>query len=186
MIWSTPALVLLVVSVLRGDLAAGSLADAAFFESLRRALSPVATRSMTMADVPLAEAKRVEAPMKVEAPAVAVLDAPAKVEKVESVGTESEWRERMTTARVSLARDELLAEAMQGRVNGLVSESIARDDPAQRAELMRQRDRAQAELDRLRTQVESDKRAIASIEEEARAKGVPPGWIRILLAEADR
>ena len=42
----------------------------------------------------------------------------------------------------------------------------------------RTRSRALAELDRLTLQIEKDKLAIAAIEEDARKKGIPPGWIR--------
>ena len=84
----------------------------------------------------------------------------------------------MTAARNALERDQVLAEAMQGRVNGLTNEMLSRDDPQQREELSRTRSRALAELDRLTLQIEKDKLAIAAIEEDARKKGIPPGWIR--------
>ena len=45
-------------------------------------------------------------------------------------------------------------------------------------ELLKQRSRALAELDRLTVQIEKDKLTIAAIEEDARKKGIPPGWIR--------
>mgnify|MGYP003353034551 FL=1 len=67
---------------------------------------------------------------------------------------------------------------MQGRVNSLTNEAFGRDDPAQREALMRQRQRAIDELDRLMKQVAKDKEAIAAIEDDARKKGIPPGWIR--------
>jgi hypothetical protein len=94
-------------------------------------------------------------------------------------GTESEWRERALAARAALERDEVLHDAMQSRVNALTNDVTSRDDPAQRAELVKQRARALSEFDRLTLQVEKDKLAIAALEEEARKKGVPPGWIRL-------
>ena len=177
MFWTTPTIAFLVVAALRGAPAGVSLGDLGFYEQLRRMWMPVATRSITMADVPLAEPPPVIPVVTADAAAPltsAAVAAPA-AQKEES---EAQWRERMTSARAALARDEVLVDALQGRVNGLISDSINRDDPAQRAELMRLRDRAQAELDRLRTQVDADKETIAAIEEEARKKGIPPGWIR--------
>ena len=55
---------------------------------------------------------------------------------------------------------------------------VNRDDPAKRAQIGTDRDKALAELDRLKKQIVDDKRAIADSEEEARRSGVPPGWLR--------
>ena len=84
----------------------------------------------------------------------------------------------MTDARAALERDQLLLEAMQGRVNSLNTEFVNRDDPAQRAQLAELRQRALDEVTRLTKQVASDREAIAAIEDDARKKGIPPGWIR--------
>ena len=175
--WTLPAIVMLIVAATRGG-SGRTLADAAFYESIRRALTPVATRSITMADIPRAEPRTLE-----PEPASKPVDPPSKSapppsKSVEPVLSESDWRERMLTARASLESDALIAEAMQGRVNALTTQSINLDDPAQRAEVLTQRTRALTELDRLMRQVETDKLAIAAIEEDARTKGIPPGWIR--------
>lgn len=180
--WSTPAIVFLIVAALRGG-GGTSLADVAMRESIRRAFTPAATKSLTMADLPAAaavqeiiepEAKSPELPAKPPEPSAKEAEPSAKLPEL----TESEWRAKMTDARSALERDEVLAEAMQGRVNGLVTQSINMDDPAQRVEIRKQRDRAQAELDRLTLQITKDKLTIAAIEEDARKKGIPPGWIR--------
>ena len=55
---------------------------------------------------------------------------------------------------------------------------VNRDDPAQRAVLASDRQKAIGELDRLKKQIEADKKAIADLEEEARRANVPPGWLR--------
>lgn len=183
MAWSVSMAVLLIVAALRA--ATGNLAEVAFYEAIRRAVTPAATWSFTMKDlppvseppaqVPEPPAKPLEPPAQVPEPPAKPLEPPAKFPELPD---ESSWRARMNAARTALDRDEVLAEAMQGRVNGLTSESIGRDDPAQRAELLKQRGRALAELDRLALQIEKDKLAIAAIEEDARKKGIPPGWIR--------
>jgi hypothetical protein len=54
----------------------------------------------------------------------------------------------------------------------------ARDDPAQRAQIGAARDKALAELDRLRIAIADGTKAIADLEEEARRANVPPGWLR--------
>jgi hypothetical protein len=84
----------------------------------------------------------------------------------------------MARARAALARDQLLAEALQSRVNALTADWSARDDPAQRQQLYDERIRVLEALDRMRERVASGREAIAGIEEEARLENVPPGWLR--------
>jgi hypothetical protein len=181
--WTIPVVMLLVVAALRGG--GGTLADAAFFESLRRAIVAPAQRSMTMADVPAGDVRAAQIEPPVAEPEVTTPPgelppsvAAAPVVPAEPAMAESEWRDKMAAARQALERDQVLADGMQSRVNALTTDSIARDDPAQRAELLKQRTRAIIELDHLTLQVEKDKLAIAAIEEDARKKGIPPGWIR--------
>ncbi len=192
MAWTYPAAILLIIAALRGG-TGGTLADAAFYESIRRAIGPKAERSLTMADVPAPDPRVAAAatPPAVDDPAKAIEPAKATDPALDRApdrapdrakderGTESEWRERALAARAALERDEVLHDAMQSRVNALTNDVTSRDDPAQRAELVKQRARALSEFDRLTLQVEKDKLAIAALEEEARKKGVPPGWIRL-------
>ena len=91
---------------------------------------------------------------------------------------EGYWRTRITEARTQLARNQLLADALESRDNSLWTEFTARDDPAQRAEIGRDRQAAQAEMERVRADIERLTREIADIKEEARRAGVPPGWLR--------
>jgi len=84
----------------------------------------------------------------------------------------------MNTARVALERDTGYADAMQTRINALTTDFTNRDDPSQRSAIERDRQKALSELDRLRKQIEDDKKAISELEEEARRAGVPPGWLR--------
>jgi hypothetical protein len=91
---------------------------------------------------------------------------------------EAAWRQRMTTARDSLQRSQMFAEALQSRINGLTTDFTSRDDPAQRAVVANDRQKALAELDRVRNDITQQTKAIADIQEEARRAGVPPGWLR--------
>jgi hypothetical protein len=84
----------------------------------------------------------------------------------------------MSQARQALDRDRMLVEAMQGRINSLTTDFVNRDDPAQRAVVEQNRQKALAELDRLRKQVVADQDAIAEIQKDAHRQGVPAGWIR--------
>lgn len=88
------------------------------------------------------------------------------------------WRERITAARDALARNKVLADALQSRINALNADFVNTDDPAQREVVEANRATALAELDRMNKEIETQTRAIAGIEEEARKAGVPPGWLR--------
>ena len=91
---------------------------------------------------------------------------------------EAAWRKRMQSARDGLKRAEVFAEALQSRINGLTADFTARDDPAQRAAVADQRQKALAELDRVKNEIVQQTKAIADIQDEARKAGVPPGWLR--------
>jgi hypothetical protein len=91
---------------------------------------------------------------------------------------ETWWRKRVTEARESLRRNEAFLEALQSRINALSTDFVNRDDPYQRAKVAEDRQKALAEMDRLKADVELGKKQIEDIEEEARKAGVPPGWLR--------
>jgi len=91
---------------------------------------------------------------------------------------EAAWRKRMQGARDALRRAEVFAEALQSRINGLTADFTARDDPAQRAAVANERQKALAELDRVKNEIVQQTKAIADIQDEARKASVPPGWLR--------
>jgi hypothetical protein len=101
-----------------------------------------------------------------------------KAEEQDPKKTEQYWRERLETARAEVQRNELFLEALQSRVNALSTDFVNRDDPAQRALIATDRQKALAEMERVRTTLDALKKQIADIEEEARQAGVPPGWLR--------
>ena len=78
--------------------------------------------------------------------------------------------------------DPLIDRCGRGRtaffINGLTADFTARDDPYQRAQIADERQKALAELDRVKQDIEKAKKAITDIEEDARKANVPAGWIR--------
>jgi len=88
------------------------------------------------------------------------------------------WKGRMETAREELRRNEAFASALQTQINSLTNDFTSRDDPNQRAKVADDRQKALAEMDRVKGDIEKLKKQIADIEEEARKAGVPPGWVR--------
>lgn len=174
-----PAIVFIIVSAATAP--ATSLADVAMNESLRRLLTPTATLRLNTIDIPpgmpVAEPPKKEE-IKLDADPAEKEAADKKADKKEEIGDENSWRLKIVGARSALEQDQVLYEAMQSRINALVSDFASRDDPAQRAEIERQRIRALDELDRLKKQIQKDTETISDIEEDARKKGIPPGWIR--------
>jgi len=101
-----------------------------------------------------------------------------KVEAEPESKDQAYWSARMNSARAALDRSRIFADALQSRLNALNTDIVNRDDPAQRAELERERHRAVAELDRVKKEMTEQTKAISDIESEARKAGVPPGWLR--------
>jgi hypothetical protein len=91
---------------------------------------------------------------------------------------EAYWRGRLQAERDSLERSKVLLAALQSRVNGLQTDFVNRDDPAQRAVVFADRQRALAELDRVALEIPQRTKAIADIQEEARRAGAPAAWYR--------
>lgn len=92
--------------------------------------------------------------------------------------TEAYWKDRLAKARGDLDRAKTFADALQSRINALTTDFAARSDPAQRAQIGNDRQKALAELDRVKKEIEADTKAIADIQDEARKAGVPAGWVR--------
>jgi hypothetical protein len=92
--------------------------------------------------------------------------------------TEADWRKRITDARDALSRSQTFAEALQSRINALTTDFVNRDDPAQRDKIGAERQKALAELDRVKKDITDQQKAITAIQEEARRAGVPAGWVR--------
>jgi len=103
---------------------------------------------------------------------------PPAAAKQEAQKDEAWWRARMLQAQEELRRSEVFAEALQSRINALTTDFVNRDDPFQRAKIGEDRQKALAELDRVKGDIDKYKKQIADITEEARQAGVPPGWIR--------
>jgi hypothetical protein len=92
--------------------------------------------------------------------------------------TEDAWRKRITSVRDALSRSQIFAEALQTRVNALTTDFVNRDDPAQRDALAAERQKAVAEMDRVKREIADHQKAIGDIQDEARRAGVPAGWVR--------
>jgi hypothetical protein len=88
------------------------------------------------------------------------------------------WGGKVKALQAQIGSDQTLADAMQDRISSLTADFAARDDPAQRALISSNRQKAVAELERLKLAVQNGKKALADLQEEARRAGVPAGWLR--------
>ena len=154
-------------------------------EERRKALKAASTVVLTDKDVPRATtptpqpAPAGEAPG--EKPAEAAGEKPAEQageKPQEPVKDEAWWKERVTRVREELRRNEMFADALQTRINAFATDFASQDDPYRRAEIAQQRATAIAELDRVKADLDANRKAMAAIEEEARRASVPPGWLR--------
>ena len=102
----------------------------------------------------------------------------AEKKPAEDEKDEAWWKNRISQVREEQRRNEMFAEALQTRINSLSTDFVNRDDPYQRAKIGEDRDKAIAELARVKADVDRAKKQIEDIEEEARKAGVPPGWLR--------
>jgi hypothetical protein len=198
-------LLALAVVLLMGGVAAAhgqSLADLAAKEEARRKQTKKPAKVYTNKDV---KGNRADAPAPAgaapagsTAPATAAAGEPAgaqeppkedaataegesekpKTDEEARADDEKKWRARMTEAREALERNEVFAQALQSQINALQADFVSRDDPAQRSLIEQQRKKSLAQLDRVKAEIVTLKKAIADIEEEARRAGVPPGWLR--------
>lgn len=95
-----------------------------------------------------------------------------------SKGDEPYWRKRVTEVRDKLSQAQTLAAALQSRIAALTADFVNRDDPAQRAQIAQDRQKALDELARMTKEIERLKKEVADIQDEGRKAGVPPGWLR--------
>ena len=157
---------------------AQSLGDLAKREAERRKATPGAAKTYTNDDLkqlppPAGSATSKTAEELKEAATNADPTKPPEPAK-----DEAHWRGRVEAAREDIRRNESFLEALQARVNALTADFTARDDPYQRAKIAEDRQKALAEMARLKDDIEKGKKSVTDIEEEARRAGVPPGWIR--------
>jgi hypothetical protein len=112
------------------------------------------------------------------AAAKAAAEAKPADKDAEVVKDQAYWGGRIKALRTQLERDRTYVEALQSRINALTNDFVNTDDPARRAVVETDRQRAIEELERLKKSIAEQQTGIADFEEEARRAGVPPGWLR--------
>lgn len=174
-------LVIALLTAWAAPAAGQSLASVARKEEARRKQLKQSSRVITNKDLKPVNGAPPPLPPPAPAPAGADTAKPADApvdEEQQRKDDEQAWRTKMADARLALERSQMYADALQSKINALWTDFTARDDPAQRAQLEIERKRALAEQERVKGEIEAQKKAIADLEEEARRAGIPPGWLR--------
>jgi hypothetical protein len=184
---------LLALVLVAAPAAAQSLGDVARREQSRRETAPkgklYTNESLPVVPPPVATPPRsTTAASEAAAPGDQAGDAktgaadqtakPGEAKKEEDKKDEAYWRDRIAKANQALERDESFALALQSRINALSNDFVNRDDPAQRNQIAADRDKALAELDRVKNEIQNHRKALTDIREEGRKEGVPAGWLR--------
>ena len=154
-----------------------TLAELARKEQERRKGVKTPSKVITKKDLP-PSAQGTTPSTPAPAPATAAAEAKPPETKPTEEKDEAWWKNRINQVREELRRNEMFAEALQTRINSLSTDFVNRDDPFQRGKIGEDRDKAIAELSRVKAEIVNAKKQIEDIEEEARKAGVPPGWLR--------
>ena len=192
-VWQLPALVGAILAWLGAP--PTSLADVAKHEAVRRALTPPSVAiytnddlpAMRPSDIPPSEARIGEGDPGAAIPPATDQSQARKTfpaferppdDAVPAAGDEAGWRSRVAALMAAADRDRTLAAGLQSRVLSLQNEVLRRDDPAQRAQLTQELAKTLSELDKMTATVQKNQIALDELREDARRRGVPPGWIR--------
>ena len=181
--------VLLSLGATVAPLAAQSLADVARQEQERRKAIEKPSKVLTNKDLGPAPAAGVPA-ATTSAPAASDTTRPAagkdgqpaaadpKTPPAESANGQAYWSGRAKDLQTQLSRNETFAVALQSRINALANEYTNQGDGVRQAAIAADRQKTIDELNRLKKEIEDNKKAVADLQEEARRAGVPPGWLR--------
>ena len=178
------SLTVTVLLALAASAGAQSLADVARREDVRRKQVKKPSRVLTNKDLRQSEVP--PAPPATPPPAEAQPQKPEGAAPAEPEVSDEEkrqkdeqmWRQRTTDAHQALERSQMYLDALQSKINALWADFTARDDPAQRGKIQTERQKALAEFERVKTEIEANRKAIDDLEEEGRRAGVPAGWLR--------
>ena len=178
-LWQMPAVIVFLAAWLASPPA--GLADVAQREAFRRLATQKSQATLTNLGLPQEPvppaAVSMGAPPATDA-AAKPADAAAPDAKPNPKRDESWWRTKMAELRTAAEKDQQSADALQTRINRLQADSVNIDDPLRQTKARMDLVTAMEQLDKMKAQVDADRRAISALQEEARRLSVPAGWIR--------
>jgi hypothetical protein len=97
----------------------------------------------------------------------------------QAAAQEVEWRARATALRDAITGAEKSIPEIEDRIAGLRNDRNPTNlmDPNREQHRQAEIAKAQAELESAKAALEASRQALANLEEEARRKGIPPGWL---------
>jgi hypothetical protein len=181
-LWQMPAVIVFLAAWLSSPPA--GLADAAQREAFRRNATQKSQATLTNLGLPVEPIPPAAVSMPASAPPAAA-DTAARAADPAAPGAKSDpprdegwWRGKMSELRSVADKDQAAANALQTRINRLQADSVNLDDPLKQTKARMDLVKAMDDLDKIKLQVEADRRAIAALQEEARRLSIPAGWIR--------
>ena len=105
---------------------------------------------------------------------------PASSGSSDAAQREAAWRGRASALRDAITAAEKSIPEIEDRIAGLRNDRNPTNlmDPNREQNRQAEIAKAQAELESMRAGLERSRQALADLEEEARRKGIPPGWLR--------
>jgi septal ring factor EnvC (AmiA/AmiB activator) len=179
-LWQMPAVILFLAAWLASPPA--GLAEVAQREAFRRLATQKSQATLTNLGLPQESvppaAVSMNAPAATDSAAKPADAAAAPDAKPDPKRDESWWRAKMTELRTTADKDQQAADALQTRINRLQADSVNIDDPLKQTKARMDLVTAMDQLEKMKAQVDADRRAISALQEEARRLSVPAGWIR--------
>lgn len=95
-------------------------------------------------------------------------------------GDEAAWRSQAEQRRAAIRTAERRVQALQAQIDALAADLAPTNvmDPFRLQTIADQKAKAMKDLDAAREDLARARSSLAELEEEARRKGVPPGWLR--------
>ena len=187
-LWQAPAVLFMFLAWLS---APAGLAEVAEREALRRQATPKSLATLTNLGLPPepVPGSAVSMPERVAPPSTdpaakppadpAAKPAAGAAEKpADPPRDENWWRTKISDARTAVDRGQMASAALQSRINALKTDAVNIDDPILQARARNDLGRALDELDRVNKQIETDRKVVAALQDEARRLNIPAGWIR--------
>lgn len=105
---------------------------------------------------------------------------PASSGSSDAAQREAAWRGRASALRDAITAAEKSIPEIEDRIAGLRNDRNPTNvmDPNREQNRQAEIANAQAQLEGVRAGLERSRQALADLEEEARRKGIPPGWLR--------
>jgi len=178
-LWQMPAVIVFLAAWLASPPA--GLVDVSQREAFRRLATQKSQATLTNLGVP----QEPVPPAAVSMGTPPAADSAAKPAETAASGAKPDpkrdegwWRQKMAELRAAAEKDQVAADTLQTRINRLQADSVNIDDPLKQTRARMELVTAIDQLDKMKVQVEADRRAIAALQEEARRLSVPAGWIR--------